>query len=379
MEDSRAVTIVAHDIGPLGGMERRLTRLVSGLLARGYRVNVIARRCDLPPHPMLTWRRVRCPARPFTIFYPLFFVVGSFAVKRHAQGVVHTTGAIVFSRADVSTVHFCHHAFRNSEPVRRSSKRGPLYRVNARMAAALSLAGERWCYRPGHTETLVAVSDGVRRELDLNFRRMTGRIEVIPNGVDRDLFRPCQEEGKRLREELGTGSGDLISLFVGGEWERKGLRLVIQALVHAPEWHLLVVGPGDTPTFRRLAEERGVADRVHFAGRRSDTPRFFAAADAFVLPTEYEAFPLVVLEAASTGVPLVVTRVNGVEDLLTDGQNGWFITRDAKVIAERLRRLAADSERRAQMAIASREASAEYSWESVVERYSRLYVRIASD
>src|SRR5437762_7099650 len=57
----RRVTIVAHDVGPIGGMERQLTQLIVGLLGRGYAVTVVARRCDLPPHPALRWVRVSGP------------------------------------------------------------------------------------------------------------------------------------------------------------------------------------------------------------------------------------------------------------------------------------------------------------------------------
>ena len=88
------MTLVAHDIGPVGGMERQLTELIGGLLEDGFEVSVISRTCRVPAHPRLEWVRVRGPARPFPLAYPWFLLVGSALVRRRARGVVHSTGAI---------------------------------------------------------------------------------------------------------------------------------------------------------------------------------------------------------------------------------------------------------------------------------------------
>jgi UDP-glucose:(heptosyl)LPS alpha-1,3-glucosyltransferase len=373
VSDSLDVTVVAHDVGPVGGMERQLTELITGLLARGHRVHVVSRRCTLPAHPQLRWIRVRCPRRPFVLYYPWFFIASAIAVRRHGRGIVHTTGAMSFAKAHVSTVHFCHHAFDLAVARRRSSRASLPYRLNAFAAATLSRWAERWCYRPAVTRTLVPVSGGVAGELERWFPGMRGRIHAIPNGVDRDRFRPDPEARRALRDTLGYQQDELLALFVGGEWERKGLRFAIEALAEAPEWRLVVVGAGNEEGFDTLARAASVADRVTFVGRRTDTPAFYAAADAFVLPTEYEAFPLVVLEAAAAGVPLLVTPVNGATELVTDGETGWTIERDAAVIADCLRRLGRAGGRDQGMGAAARRRTEPLSWNAVVDRYVERY------
>src|SRR5207248_1399513 len=132
---------------------------------------------------------------------------------------------------------------------------------------------------------------------------------------------------------------ELVALFVGSEWERKGLKVAIDALAHAPDWKLLVVGRGNVASYRSHARASGVEPRVVFVGTASDPAPYYCASDAFVLPTSYETFSLVTYEAAATGVPLLVTPVNGVTDLLGDGSNGWFIDRCPEGIAARLRAL----------------------------------------
>jgi UDP-glucose:(heptosyl)LPS alpha-1,3-glucosyltransferase len=356
-------------------MERQLAELAQGLLRRGYAVTVVARTCELPADPSLTWIRVPVPSRPFPLAYIAFFLVGSYLVARHRQGLVHTTGAVVFNRAAISTVHFLHHAFVKSGDLRmRRSTR--LYRLNARVSTAVSLLGERWCYRPTRTWSLVSVSRGVAREIEREFPRMRDTVETIPNGVALAEFQVTKETTNQVRQRLGLDGNTLVGLFVGGDWERKGLRFAIEATAQVPGWVLSVAGRGDEARYKAMASALGAADRVFFLGHTRDTASLYAAADAFILPTSYEAFPLVSLEAAAAGLPLLITRVNGVEEIVREGVNGWFIDRNAGVVADRLKRLG-DAEVRERMGSAARDAVAQLDWDHMVDKYVEHYSRIA--
>jgi glycosyltransferase involved in cell wall biosynthesis len=372
------ITIVAHDVGGVGGMEQQITRLTGGLLEKGHAVTIVARSCRLDPHPRLRFVRVPAPRKPFALYYPWFMLAGSVALRLFGRGVSHTTGALVLGRSDLSTVHFCHHAYQSvaNGDVRTSAGLGR--RLNAGAARVLSREAERLCYRPSRCRRLVAVSEGVASELRRFLPRAAETVSVIPNGVDRARFRPDPAKGAALREELGLEAGELVALFVGGDWERKGLRHAIEALAEAPGWRLVVVGEGDRAAHGAIARSIGVEDRIVFAGRRPDTERFYAAADAFVLPTAYEAFPLVALEAAAAGVPLVCTPVNGVEELVTEGESGCLVERSGAAIGAALGRLGADAELRVSLSRGARAASARYGWEAVVDRYSDLYRSLAA-
>jgi UDP-glucose:(heptosyl)LPS alpha-1,3-glucosyltransferase len=219
---------------------------------------------------------------------------------------------------------------------------------------------ERVCFP--RARALVAVSTGVAAEVRDAFPAIASRVTVIPNGVDAERFRP----GDRARTELRA-------VFVGSEWDGKGLAIVIEALRGAPGWHLDVLGTGDRPRFEHLAAEAGVASRVTFWGEQPAPERFYGAASAFVLPSVYETFSLVTYEAAAAGVPLLATRVSGVEDLLQDGVNGWFIDRDSATIAARLQTLADDPARAAAMSAAARQAALRFDWERMVVGFRSLY------
>jgi glycosyltransferase involved in cell wall biosynthesis len=372
-----AVTIVAHDVGTPGGMERQLGELCTGLLARGYRITVVARRCELPPHRRLRLIRVRVPGRPFSLAYPAFFLMGSLAVHRRRDGLLHTTGAVVVNRADISTVHFCHYGYKAATGAGRMSRPGLSYRLNSRVVAWMSRAAERFCYRPTRTRQLVAVSSGVARELEAFFRVPPAGVSVVPNGVDAVAFAPDRRLRAETRTRLGLSEDDLVAVFVGGDWERKGLRFAIEGVARAKGWHLLVIGQGDEARHRELAARLDAATRVHFLGGVSEPAPYYASADTFLLPTSYETFSLVSFEAAAAGLPLLICRVSGVDELITDGTNGWFIDRDAGDISERLGALRADPVLRQAMSRAARESIGRYGWDGMVESYAALYGRLA--
>lgn len=372
------VTIAAPIVARVGGMERAMTELAEGLLERGHEVVVVARRCGLTPHPRLSFVRVKGPDRPAAISLPWFWLAGSMQVARYGRGLRHAQGAHVANRLDLVTVQFCRHAYRERANFPRRRRDTLPYRVNELLDDVISRGAERWAYRRSHTRRVVTVAHGVARELRRFFPDLDGHIDVIPNGVDLDAFRPGAGHRGEIRAELGVDGG-LMALFVGGDWKRKGLRYVIEALPGAPGWSLVVVGEGDRRRFEALAASLGVGDRVHFAGRRADPAPIYMAADAFVFPSAYEAFPLAVLEAAASGLPLLVVRGNGTEELVRDDLNGYFVERDGGSIARCLAQLGKSPELRSRLGAGARRSVEDHSWENVVDAYIAVYRTLEGD
>lgn len=365
------VTIVAHDIGGIGGMERQLGELVAGLLARGGTVTVVSRTLALPPHERLHWRRVPGPARPFTLAYPWFALAASLILIRGRRGLVHTTGAIVLNRASVCTVHYLHNR-RDSCPV-RARRSTWLYRVNALAATAMSRLGERLVYStPAHSRILVAVSTPLAEQLLQVFPDRADAIRVIENGVDAERFRPDETARSLVRQDLGIGGATKLALFVGSEWRSKGIEIAIGALASAPSWHLLAVGRGDTLEASRLAERLGVGTRLHLVSETPSPERYYAAADAFVLPSAYESFSIAAFEAAASGVPVLATDVGAVGEIVNAG-GGVFVERSAESLGAALCRLEASPDSAAAMSRRARAAVVRFGWEGAVSKYADLY------
>jgi UDP-glucose:(heptosyl)LPS alpha-1,3-glucosyltransferase len=367
------VTIVAHDIGPAGGMERQLTDLIVGLRELGHAVTVIARTCELPAGTDVEFHRVRGPSRPFVLAYPWFLLAGSLAVWRWRRGIVQATGAIVFDRVDAIAIHYCHQV-----GISTASRQTPLFRAHIKLVAILKRLGERLCFARNRKARYVCVSEGVADEMRTYFPALAERTLAIHNGVDTAQFAPGRhaQRALELRRALGVGEGRLVLAFVGGEWERKGLRAVIESLSRAPEWDLLVVGEGEQPRYRELARSLDVGNSVHWLGVTREVEVVYALADAFVLPSDYETFSLVTFEAAASGLPILATPVNGVRELIVDGESGFLIAPSADAIAERLSRLAADPALRARLAAAARSSALAFGTQRMVTRHHELYARL---
>jgi UDP-glucose:(heptosyl)LPS alpha-1,3-glucosyltransferase len=306
--------------------------------------------------------------------YPWFMVAGSLVLRRRRRGIVQATGAIVLNRVDVIAVHYCHQVGPTTP-----SRSTALFRAHAALMARLTRIAERVCFGLNRSATYVCVSEGVGEDVREHYPELADGIISIPNGVDTDSFAPGQRDAdaRALRAELGISADRLVAVFVGSDWERKGLEPLIRALALTRDWDALVVGGGDRKRYEELADSLGVGEAVHFLGVSSDVQPAYESGDAFVFPSSYEAFSLVSLEAAASGLPILATPVNGVRELLSDGHSGFLISRDPSTIAERLGRLAADPALRARMGSAARQSALEFRWERMVARHDEVYARLS--
>ncbi|WP_454778569.1 glycosyltransferase family 4 protein [Georgenia muralis] len=235
-------------------------------------------------------------------------------------------------------------------------------------------------YRGGAHRVVVNLTERDDRDLRRTYPRLRPTTVVIGNGVDPERFRPpTAAERAVARSGLGLAEGDAVMLFVGHEFERKGLPAALTALRDLPDdVHLVVVGgtPEDVAELRTTARARGVGARVHPVGVHRDPRPFFHAADVFVFPSAYEAYPLVVLEALASGVPVVATPVGSVPEVLHDGVDGFIVDGSPHQIADGVRRILAGD--RVTMASAARRTAEQHSWAAASAAYLDLVERIGA-
>jgi glycosyltransferase involved in cell wall biosynthesis len=234
-------------------------------------------------------------------------------------------------------------------------------------------------YRSRIHRAVVVLTPRERETLRQIYGRVRPRTVVIPNGVDVERFRPpTAEERAAERQRFELDAEDRVALFVGGEFDRKGLGVVLEALVTATTVLLLVVG-GDAKMVARVTEralELGVADRVLLIGQRSDPVAYFRIADMFVLPSAYESSGLVFLEALASGVPVIATRVGIAPDVVQDGVNGYLVERDPGRLADRMEQIAALADP-TPMRDAARASALDRSWIAIAARYVELAEQVA--
>ncbi len=223
-------------------------------------------------------------------------------------------------------------------------------------------------------DVVVNLTEGERRLLLHTYRRVRPRAVVISNGVDTERFAPpTAVERAEARAALGLGKDQMVAVFVGHEFERKGLDVALAALPEVSlDVHLLVVGgtPPMVAEARRSAEALGVASHVRLVGTQADPRPFLHAADVLVLPSAYEANALVVLEALACGLPVLSTRVGYAPDLIRDGENGYLIERTAADLARRWRDVAAGD--RVGWRERSRASAERHAWPRIAEQYLTL-------
>ncbi len=227
---------------------------------------------------------------------------------------------------------------------------------------------------------LAAISHAIAREYKKHYGIPEKQIHIIANGVDIARFHPgLRNENKdKLIKEFSLPQDIFVLLFVGNEFKRKGLELVLRAMaLRGKETYLFVLGAADRSHYVQKAEKLGINSRVFFTGRRDDAPLFYTAADLFILPADYEPFGLAGIEALSSGIPILVPALGGFLDYLKDGENGYFIQREAEDIAEKIAIISKNRDLWQQMALKARETALEYSWERVVGEYAELVDVIA--
>lgn len=234
---------------------------------------------------------------------------------------------------------------------------------------------DRWMFGGGRYRRMVAISERVRKELKKYYGVADDRIVTIPNGINLARFNPSNAASRsEVRLSFDIPQDVPLVLFVGGRFRIKGLKFAINALAQMQtKAFLLVVGNDNVAPFQRLAHELGVSERVIFAGGRNDLPKIYPAADAFVLPTLYETFALVCLEAMASGLPVLASPVGGIEDYLRDDENGFHIDRDPTAIAAKLDRLLTDPALQARIREAGLATAGEYAWEKIAKQYLSLF------
>jgi UDP-glucose:(heptosyl)LPS alpha-1,3-glucosyltransferase len=156
------------------------------------------------------------------------------------------------------------------------------------------------------------------------------RIQVVYNGVNHQIFNPQEMATLRpaVRAELGLEEKAIAVLHVSNNWKRKGLAVLLEAVAqlgsHGAQVQVIVVGRGRPAPFRKLAARLGLTGRLHLVGETSQVQKYYAAGDLMVLPTMYDPFSNVCLEAMACGMPVITTAGNGAAELIREGENGYI-------------------------------------------------------
>ncbi|MCC5652731.1 glycosyltransferase family 4 protein [Nostoc sp. XA013] len=370
--------IVTHKIKKGDGQGRVNYEVANEAIRRGHQLTLLASEVapELEDNSQVNWIQIPVKGYPTEFVRNFIFAQKSADwLRQHRSKIdlVKVNGAINLAAADVNAVHFVHSSWLRS-PVHISRNRRDLYGLYQWLFTAFNARWEKQAFQKA--QVVVAVSEKVAQEL-VNIGVPRSRIRVIVNGVDLEEFAP----GETNRQKLGLPENVTLALFAGDiRTPRKNLDTVLHALVKVPDLHLVVVGHTQNSPFPELAASLGLSDRVHFVGFRRDIPQIMQAVDLFVFPSRYEACSLVLLEALSSGLPVITATATGGGELVTP-ECGIVLpdSDDINALAVALMSLVSSPALIQQMGKAARSVAERHSWTTMAKTYVDLFEELSKN
>lgn len=245
-------------------------------------------------------------------------------------------------------------------------------------------------------DRLVAASPLEKAQMAWLYGANPCKIEVVPCGVDLELFHPRPQA--EAKAHLGVPHEKHMILFVGRIEPLKGIDTLLRAMAlvtqQYPHWReelcvCIIGGDASKPAevldeemarLHRLRAELGIEELVTFLGARAqDTlPDYYSAADVVVIPSHYESFGMVALEAMACGTPVIASRVGGLTFTVLHGVTGLHVPeRDPEALAQEIVRLLQDPELRKRLGQQAHQVAQCYSWKSIGDRIIDLYSNLA--
>jgi UDP-glucose:(heptosyl)LPS alpha-1,3-glucosyltransferase len=372
------IALVRKDFSPKGGGgERYSVDLARGLRDSGHEVHVFAHRYK--PMRGVSFHSVAVPLKPFGLQNWLFAQNVRHALSKNEFDIVNGISQIypqdIYRLGDGIHKHWL--------TVRRPRMFSHLYdKISPRHRLLLHL--EKKIFSPGNYKRIIANSELCKQHAIDYYKVPPQLVDVIFCGVNFTMFNSSvRNEGAQLRTSLGIGREPIVVLFVGTNYERKGLDTVLQGisrLRYKQKYRLLVVGKGNIPRYQRLAQKLGLQEITVFCGYQEHMPPFYGAADIFVLPSYYDPFGNVCLEAMACGLPVITTRETGVSELMAHGKSGFVMDHpgDISTLGNWLEALE-DPESRRSMGAEAQEQAAFLTMERNVERTILAYEKVLED
>ena len=368
------IAVVIPRYGLIGGAETVVFELTERLAGfEDFEIHVFANRWRCGQAPV-TFHRVPVIGFPRWLGPVSFALFARRRIRSIGCDIIHSHERIF--EMDLFTFHGIPHATWIREA--RQKRLSLFDRATARVEQkGISGAG---------APLILPVSNLVRDELLKVYDLPDSRIQVVHPGVSVRRFSDPDRTGCRseIRKLHGLTPEDGVVLFVGMNFEIKRLDLVIGGLAEASRnspdcrrMKLLVVGRGNTEKYRKLAQELGIAEQVIFAGVTREVEKYYLAADILAMPSHFDTFGLVVLEAMVAGLPVIISEKVGAKDLIKSGQNGFVLSdsADASEMGAVLAALA-DPDKRHQMGKNARKTAVKCDWDHVASQVAEIYRRL---
>ena len=357
------IALVTRRFDPAGGgTERDLTITARFLSQAGHRVTIYAAevRATSDEWPL---RQISAPRLGRALRLLWFARAAGATARREGADLVLSFARIV--DADIlRSGGGAHSSYLlaarqwQSTPARFAMRLSPYHRVQ--------MFVERRGFSSPRLKRAIAVSNLVRNDLMQTFALAPAQAVTLYNGVDSKHFVPARDAAERLaiRCDSSVIDSQPVVMFVGNGFARKGLRFLLEGWPEiGGDARLIVIGTDQAAaSYERLALRRGVNERVSFLGRRADVARLLRGADAFALPSLFEPFGNVAMEAMASGVPVLTSAQSGVAEVVPASMRE-YIVHDPTDRADLTSRLCALIAAAPRLRNAARKGAEHFTWE----------------
>jgi glycosyltransferase involved in cell wall biosynthesis len=360
-----------------GGAERYSVALVEELAAR-HDIHVFAQDIN-HAWPGVTYHHVSAPLRRFRWLNQLWYATATWWHTRNGFDIVHSHENTW--HGNVQTVHVLpikHNLFYGKTGWRKI-KAWLKVIVSPRLLAYLALEKARFMNQT-HRHTIVT-SPSLQGIFQAAYPKSQNPISVITPGVAKAGIASNKAAAKRI---FGLSEDAFTVAFVGNRYDIKGLPTLLLALQAMPEQvNLLVVGNAEqVPMYQAQAEKLGLGRRVRFLGAVNGVEQVYQAADCLAHPTLEDTFAMVVLEAMSYGLPVVVSREKycGIAGLLTNGLTALILNepKNATALSQLLQSIVDNAELRGKLSREALKFADGFAWEKIVLQQEKIYLKITS-
>ena len=366
------IALVRARYSPFGGAERFVDHALAALQQNDVAVTLITRR----------WKQDS--VIPAVICNP-FYVGNVWRDWSFARSVCRTLTRENFDLVQSHERIACCDVYRAGDGVHREwlAQRSRTLSAIGRAKVALNpyhayiKHAEAALFRSPRLRAVICNSRMVKDEIHTWFQVPDETLHVIYSGVDTQRFHPALRERHRaaFRAEQRIPDAATVFLYVGSGFERKGVAPLIKAFSTLPDTaYLVVVGNDKRKThYETLADQCGAAARIRFLGALKDVTPCYGAADVFVLPTLYDPFPNVILEAMASGLPVITSTKSGGAELIEPGKSGYICDAlDIDALAGHMRSLLVQ-DRHTEMGRMAREIVLPYTFDAMSARLQTLY------
>jgi len=353
-------------------------------LSSEYDFTVYAREVDAKLQGKIIFKKIPIPlCKPLILRYLVQYFLYAWLVKRHRlleeYDIVHSIEA-TSPYATVTTMHFCGDAAKllmRSGELKYKGWRKFYYPI----LNVIGTAMERRMVKNSNLKDIIVVSKGLKKNVLTHYKDVPdNKVKVIYNFANLDKFVGAKAYREEVRCAYGLTSEDLVGVIVAlGDWQRKGLDILIDAIKLKKNTgvKIFVIGGGPIYQYQKICKDKGVEKNFIFLGFQISLERFYGAADFFIFPSAFEAFPLVLLEASAAGLPILASEIDGTKEIVEDGINGLLFKRTSRDIANKLEMIIADKSLLGKFSRNASGKSKVYTIENMVDQY-RLYYRDAA-